>query len=78
MKPWNVDHMTKYSQGFKEVRKKPIIVLACQMHIPGGFEVTTPEGVVYGKSGDYLMIGVAGELYPCRKDIFEQSYEAAE
>jgi hypothetical protein len=25
--------------------------------------------------GDYIIKGVAGEFYPCRADIFDQTYE---
>lgn len=42
-------------------------------------EINTLEGVMtanYGK--DYIVKGVDGELYPCKKDIFEKTYEAVE
>ena len=39
------------------------------------FKVKTLEGNHYtGKEGDYLIQGVKGEVYPCRKDIFEETY----
>lgn len=41
-----------------------------------GKEVKTLEGVLKGKAGDYLIEGVRGELYPCDKEIFEETYEA--
>lgn len=53
-------------------KKKPVIIKALQMSTP--FYVDTPEGRVYGKPGDYLLIGIKDERYPCRKDIFEESY----
>jgi hypothetical protein len=28
--------------------------------------------------GDYIIKGVQGEFYPCKPDIFEATYEAAE
>lgn len=40
-----------------------------------GFQVATPEGVMIGKVGDWLIKGVKGELYPCKPDIFEATYE---
>ena len=27
--------------------------------------------------GDYIIKGVQGEFYPCKPDIFEQTYEQA-
>lgn len=64
------------SEGFKHYRKKPIVVQAKQMSEP--FEVQTLEGTMRGKAGDYLIIGVIGERYPCDKEIFERTYEEAE
>lgn len=26
--------------------------------------------------GDYIIRGVKGEIYPCKPDIFQQTYEA--
>jgi hypothetical protein len=37
-----------------------------------------PGKEVWGKFGDWLMRGVKGELYPCAKDVFAESYEPAE
>ena len=34
------------------------------------------EGVMAACLGDWVIRGVAGELYPCRADIFEATYEA--
>ena len=31
-----------------------------------------------GHAGDYLVKGVRGELYPCRGDIFEETYQRVE
>jgi len=38
--------------------------------------IRTLEGVHLISDGDYVIQGVAGELYPCKPDIFEQTYEA--
>lgn len=41
--------------------------------------VDTLEGEkLRGDENDWLIQGVVGELYPCRNDIFEATYEAAE
>ena len=42
------------------------------------FEVETLEGTLRGRAGDYLMMGVNGELYPCAKEIFEKTYDWVE
>lgn len=37
--------------------------------------IHTLEGDMTAKDGDYIIKGVQGEFYPCRKEIFEQTYE---
>lgn len=39
-------------------------------------EVPTIEGRVKAQRGDYIIKGIQGEIYPCKRDIFEQTYEA--
>lgn len=35
----------------------------------------TLEGTITATEGDYIIKGVKGEFYPCKPDIFEQTYE---
>ena len=37
--------------------------------------IATLEGVHHVSIGDYIIQGVQGELYPCKPDIFEKTYE---
>lgn len=37
--------------------------------------IHTLEGVMFADPGDWIIKGVMGEFYPCKPDIFEQSYE---
>ncbi len=37
--------------------------------------IDTLEGVMTASQGDYIIKGVQGEFYPCKPDIFEQTYE---
>jgi hypothetical protein len=59
----------------KRYRKKPITVWAQKVHYP--VEVATLEGIMRASPGDYLIEGIAGEIYPCKPDIFEATYEPA-
>ena len=58
--------------GFKKYRKRPLTVQAKRMK--EAFEVETLEGTMKGKPGDYLIVGIKGERYPCDKEVFEASY----
>ena len=37
--------------------------------------IKTLEGDMTANVGDYIIKGVKGEFYPCKPDIFEQTYE---
>ncbi len=38
--------------------------------------IETLEGTMKGNVGDYIIRGVSGELYPCKSDIFNATYES--
>lgn len=41
----------------------------------GSVFIPTLEGTHEAKPGDFIIKGVKGELYPCKPDIFEMTYE---
>lgn len=43
--------------------------------VSGGLIIKTLEGEHIAAIGDYIIKGVKGEFYPCKPDIFEQTYE---
>jgi hypothetical protein len=40
--------------------------------------IQTIEGNMRADKGDWVVRGVRGELYPCKPDIFRETYESAE
>jgi hypothetical protein len=40
-----------------------------------GIAIDTLEGTMRVDYGDYIIKGVKGKFYPCKHDIFEQTYE---
>lgn len=54
-------------------RKKPVVIEARLATEPE--EIHTLEGVMRANVGDYIITGVMGEVYPCKPDIFEATYE---
>ena len=40
-------------------------------------DIHTLEGWHHANYGDYIIRGVKGEIYPCKADIFDMTYEAA-
>lgn len=37
--------------------------------------IYTKENVMYASIGDFIIRGVQGEYYPCKPDIFAETYE---
>ena len=46
----------------------------CQLG-PQGWFVETLEGPLNIVDGNWIIKGVKGEFYPCRSDIFKETYE---
>lgn len=44
----------------------------------GSAFIKTLEGTMEAKKGDYIIQGVKGEVYPCKSDIFELTYETGD
>ena len=53
--------------------KKPVIVEAYKTDKVE--YIKTLEGIMKADVGDYIITGVQGEKYPCKPDIFEETYE---
>lgn len=45
---------------------------------PDDLAIVTLEGLQRVTMNDYIIQGVMGEIYPCKPDIFELTYEAVE
>ena len=43
-----------------------------------GLIIKTLEGEHIASIGDFIIMGLQGEFYPCKPDIFEQTYEKVE
>lgn len=54
-------------------RKKPIVISAFQTE--QRVKIETLEGTMTAEPGDWIITGVKGEIYPCKPDIFEATYE---
>lgn len=61
---------------WRKFRKRPVIVEAYQTdeHL----DIETLEGTMRASPGDWIIRGVKDELYPCKPDVFEATYEPVE
>lgn len=44
----------------------------------GALRISTLEGDMVCTFGDWIIKGVKGEIYPCKPDIFDMTYELVE
>lgn len=58
---------------WEKFRKKPVVVKAFKTETE--LRIETLEGNMKANSGDWVIMGVNGEVYPCKPDIFEKTYE---
>lgn len=56
------------------VGKENMVVASELPHIT----IVTLEGNMKASQGDWIIRGVKGEYYPCKPDIFEQTYQPVE
>lgn len=56
--------------------KKPVVIEAYQTDKE--MIIHTLEGDMKASVGDYIITGIHGEQYPCKPDIFEETYEPVE
>lgn len=82
----NVQALSEFLAGFDLHVAPPNGEPACGECI-ARFDYTTPvpsvaiptlEGTMTASAGDWIIRGIKGELYPCKPDIFEATYEAVE
>jgi hypothetical protein len=71
----NIDEITSFcgnkvqiGQGLLPPNPRPQLIII----------IKTLEGDMQCHTGDYIIKGVRGEFYPCRGDIFEDTYECAD
>lgn len=61
---WIVEYIKTTCQPFAKNKFGEVVML-----------IETLEGVMTANQGDYIIKGVQGEIYPCKPEIFEQTYE---
>lgn len=68
----NFDEISEFSLGKAKRR------IAYEGNTPietDTIDIITLEGTMNAIKGDYIIKGIQGEFYPCKPDIFEETYE---
>ena len=79
-KPVVIEAVT-YEEFIKNVHSKPIELeyngYIIKRYDDDHYIIPTLEGDMLLGKDDMLITGVDGEIYPCKKEIFEKTYEKA-
>ena len=61
-------------KDWKHYKKKPVIIKATELEEKEVW-IQTREGILKAYKGDFIIKGVKGEIYPCGREIFFETYE---
>lgn len=62
----------------QKIKSNDIVLVCNQTGSVQCCNIKTLEGLMTADLRDFIIKGVKGELYPCKPDIFEATYEPAE
>ena len=74
-KPVVIEAHCPYNGKMPEWFEKALCDGEIRERVSGGFDIDTLAGTVYARVGDFVIKGVSNELYPCKLDIFEKTYD---
>ncbi len=57
------------------INKDVSVFVTDKLHGSQYCEIKTLEGTMTANPDDFIIQGVQGEIYPCKPDIFNQTYE---
>lgn len=61
--------------AIQALKDRTIYYECSEYNAPFELFIGTLEGDLHVSVGDFIIQGVQGELYPCKPDIFEKTYE---
>lgn len=71
-KPVEIEAVQWVGDNFNDI----MLVLRRPMKLAGEkIEIETLEGTMLASLNDWIIKGVKGEIYPCKPDIFAETYE---
>ena len=77
-----IDYLTLSVRDREELlswstKKNPIIVVSDDGGNTIYVEIRTLEGTMKASDDDVIIKGINGEVYPCKKDIFDKTYDTS-
>ena len=73
-----VQYIQNSKNSQNKIKKLPINSGTSVEFLDDGLFIHTLEGTMRANNYDWIIRGVSGEVYPCKPDIFEATYERVE
>lgn len=67
--------LPEWFQNAYEGKNKAGVQTIVGVNRPPSLDIVTIEGIMRADLDDWIICGVKGEIYPCKPDIFEATYE---
>ena len=80
-KPVIIEARQFTEDSYWEIREwlgNDLVAVHMEGNKPLSLLIATLEGHITASLNDYIIKGVQGEFYPCKPDIFEQTYDLVE
>lgn len=74
-KPAEIEAIRFIGSNYEEIREFIDQNTLCS---DSSIVIPTLEGDMVAQKGDYIIKGVQGEFYPCKPEIFKETYEKVE
>lgn len=74
---YSIKEAVKFAFGV-DIEDNMLETMFAIAHENGGLFIETLEGTMKAEFGDYIIRGVADEVYPCKSEIFNATYELVE
>jgi len=65
-----IEHLADAPEWFQKE-----LQMGCVREESNMLKINTLEGIMTAKTGDFIIRGVLGEIYPCKPNIFMATYE---
>ena len=72
---WEGGKISEVTPWISEALNKNPYEEGAIMRVGDKVMIFTLEGEMTAKDGDYIIRGVEGEIYPCKPDIFNKTYD---
>jgi len=72
---WDGSTVSEVTEWISKSIETPSGEAGYSVRVGNEIHITTLEGLMIASAGDYIIRGIKGEIYPCKPDIFELTYE---